>query len=51
MTSEEQLIECQVCGTEVYESELCEHAEHTYCPDCSKDANESEPRYDRNDLD
>ena len=51
MTSEEELVECQVCENEFYEHELCSHSEHIYCRDCCNDANETIDYDTRNDLD
>jgi hypothetical protein len=42
---------CTFCDNEIEADNLCEHDAHTFCRDCCKDNEESNPRYDRNDLD
>ena len=48
--NDEDLYRCENCDAEIESDGLCSHTNHTLCETCCSE-HESEPRYDRNDLD
>lgn len=44
----EDLYKCENCESEISDDGLCSHTNHILCVTCCED---SEPQYDRNDLD